>query len=338
MNASKQIIVNGRCLSRPGTGIERYLTEILDCLADRVSIVRPAANRQGLSGHAWEQLCLPGRVKGGSILWSPANTGPLAVASQVLTVHDLSPLEHPEWFKPAFTAWYRIFLPILLRKVKRVITPSEYVRQRILARFHLPADRVVAIPGGVNRERFSRQEQPGQFGRYILFVGSIEPRKNLPTLLAAWKQIGDRHPEVSLVLAGIPGNIYQEVPIPKDIERLHRIGYVSDANLPALYSGADIFVLPSWEEGFGLPVLEAMACGTPVAASTGGALPEAAGSACLLFPPGDPAALYAALDEGLCDPQLRKSLSERGLEHARQYPWQTTANRIWQTLQEAYET
>ncbi len=332
------VLVNGRSLSRRITGVERYATEILGCLGERVRIVRPAGNVQGLVGHAWEQFLLPGQVPGGSILWSPANTGPLAVPNQVLTVHDLSPLEHPEWFKPAFAAWYKRVFPILVRRVKHVITPSEHVRRKMMVRFHLPEDRVTAIPAGVNLDRFCRQDPPRQYGRYILFVGSIEPRKNLLTLLKAWNMIEKKHPDVSLVLAGSPGSVFRKVHFPGDSARLVFTGYLPDTALPALYSGADLFVLPSLDEGFGLPVLEAMACGTPVVASAQGALPEVVGEAGLLFNPGNPAALAQILSRCLTDLPLRKSLIQRGLERVQQFSWQTTAEMVWRTLQGVYET
>ncbi len=331
------VIVNGRSLAHQMTGVGRYATEILHCLGDRVQVVRPAGNAQGARGHAWEQFTLPGVVTSRSILWSPANTGPLSIVNQVLTVHDLSPLEHPEWFKPTFAAWYRVFLPVLIRRVKCVITLSEHVRRKILSRFHIPEGRVVAIHAGVNLDRFYRQAAPDRYGRYILFVGTIEPRKNLPTLLAAWKLVEKRHPDVSLVIAGVPGTVFRGVQFPGQVERLHLAGYIPDARLPALYSGAEIFILPSFDEGFGLPVLEAMACGTPVAASTQGALPEVVGDAGLLFHPDNPMALSEIISQCLSDAQLRKLLSGRGFERARQFSWQSTAELVWQTLRGWYE-
>ncbi len=326
-----EVVVNGRSLSRPVTGVQRYTAEILNCLEERVQVIRPSGSLQGWKGHAWEQFTLPSLLKGQSILWSPANTGPLAVSRQVLTLHDLSPLEHPEWFKSSFSIWYRLFLPILVRRVSCIITPSEYVRRKIISRFQLPKARVVAVHPGVNLEQFHRQASPGQQGRYILFVGSLEPRKNLATLLRAWKEIEAHHLDVSLVIAGAPGNVFREVVLPVGIPRLRLAGVVPDAVLSALYSGADLFILPSWDEGFGLPVLEAMACETPVVASNAGALPEVVGEAGLLFSPGDPGELSRMISSCLYNPQLRKNLSEHGLDHVRQFSWQTTADRIWQT-------
>jgi hypothetical protein len=155
--SDNQIIVNGRSLYRQATGVERYAAEILRCLGDHVSIARPTPNFQGLKGHAWEQCVLPGQVKRKGPLWSPANTGPLAISNQVLTVHDLSTLEHTEWFKRTFAAWYQVFLPILIRRIRRVITPSQYVRRKINSRFHLREDQVVAIHPAVNLSQFFPQ-------------------------------------------------------------------------------------------------------------------------------------------------------------------------------------
>jgi glycosyltransferase involved in cell wall biosynthesis len=331
--AIREVIVNGRSLSRRITGVERYTREILGCFPGQVQVVHPAGNVQGFAGHAWEQFILPGRVPRESILWSPANTGPLVVSNQVLTLSDLSPLEHPEWFKLTFAAWYRLLVPLLVRRVRRVITLSEHVRRKVITRFSIPVERVAAIPAGVDANRFRPLPRPADQGRYVLFVGSLEPRKNLPALLAAWKEIEKDFPQVSLILAGVAGRVFRPVHLPENVARLRFAGYVPDGSLPALYSGADVFVLPSFDEGFGLPVLEAMACGTPVVASTGGALPEVVGDAGLLFDPGDPLALAENLRQCLSVADLRNFLSERGRQRARQYSWQTASEKVWQTLQ-----
>src|SRR6266498_111984 len=122
-NTVSQVVVNGRFLNRRITGVERYGREILRCVGSSYRV--ELTGRQGWSGHMWEQFILPTKLSQHSILWSPANTGPLIVRNQVLTIHDLSPLEHPEWFRASFAAWYRLFLPILARRVRMVFTPSD---------------------------------------------------------------------------------------------------------------------------------------------------------------------------------------------------------------------
>jgi len=330
------VIVNGRFLSRRVTGVERYAAEILRGLGKRVQVVRPGHSVHGMAGHAWEQFSLPRQIPSHSILWSPANTGPLVTRNQVLTLHDLSPLEHPEWFTPTFATWYRLFLPRLIRRVRRILVPSEYVRQNLLSHFHLPGDRVVVIPAGVDTDRFRKVVPAGGSGRYILFVGTLEPRKNLATLLEAWKQIEKFHPKVSLILAGTAGHVFSPVLLPQNIDRVRLTGYVPEEDLPALYSGAEVFVFPSFDEGFGLPVLEAMACGTPVVVSRCGALPEVAGEAGLFIDPHNPAELAEVLNECLADAGLRSSLVERSRQQAQRFSWQVSSEKVWKILRESH--
>ena len=346
-----EVIVNGRFLAGPVTGVQRYAAEILRGLGERVRVVRPQpeplAGAHGIAGHAWEQFGLPRHVQPGSILWSPANSGPLATRNQVLTLHDLSPLEHAEWFKPAYAAWYRWFLPRLVRRVRRIITPSEYVRQKVLARFHLPGERVVVVPGGVDTTRFRKVAPAGAGGRYILFVGTLEPRKNLATLLAAWQQIEKFHADVCLVLAGGAGRVFSPMRLQKgtkgkqgvqEIPRVKFAGYVAEEALPALYSGAEVFVLPSFDEGFGLPALEAMACETPVVVSACGALPEVVGKAGVFVDPHQTENLARALNDCLSDVNLRHSLVESGLQQVQRFSWQTSSEQVYAVLRESYAT
>jgi len=327
---TRDIVVNGRFLSRRITGVERYGREILRHIGSRCRVKKTRAN--GVMGHAWEQFILPGTLTRESILWSPANTGPLLVRNQALTIQDLSALEHPEWFRASFAAWYRLFLPILARRVQIVFTPSEYVRQKVTARFDGVNAR--AIPSGVNTEVFhpsARQSVPGLPKRYILFVGSLEPRKNLPVLIRAWNQITPEFPDVALVIAGAAGNVFRAVKLPQGKANLFFTGRV-DAELPALYANAELFVLPSLDEGFGLPALEAMACGAPVIVSNGGALPEVVGDAGLIFDLSQPDTLAQAMQECLTNKNLRARLIENGLARVKQFSWQNTANEIWMTL------
>jgi glycosyltransferase involved in cell wall biosynthesis len=328
-----EIVVNGRFLTHRITGVQRYAGEILARLDDRVSIIGSRQNGHGLSGHSWEQFILPWHLTSSSILWSPANTGPLAVPNQILTLHDLGPIEHPEWFRPDFARWYRLLLPLLVHRVRLVVTSSDYSRRKILARFHLPAERVVVIPGGVDRTRFKPWNDHPDQSSYILFVGSLEPRKNLEVLLNAWKMIEAKCPHVSLLIVGESGEVFRSSQPSREVGRVRFFGYATENELPDLYARSAMFVLPSLDEGFGLPVLEAMACGTPVVASNRGSLPEVVGDAGLLFDPQDHAGLAAMMLGLLTDPETRTSLREKGLERARLFSWTTAAEKMSEVLQ-----
>jgi glycosyltransferase involved in cell wall biosynthesis len=329
---TREIVINGRFLSRRITGVERYGREILRIIGARCRVEKTRAN--GVMGHAWEQFILPRKLNSESILWSPANTGPLLIRNQALTVQDLSPLEHPEWFRSGFAVWYRLFLPILVQRVKVVFVPSEYVRRKIVARFR--REDVLAIPSGVNSETFhpsARQSTYDLPERYVLFVGSLEPRKNLSGLLNAWNGIRREFPDVTMVIAGTTGRVFRSVELPRQRPQVRFLGHV-ETELPALYANAELFVLPSFDEGFGLPVVEAMACGTPVIVSDRGALPEVVCDAGLIFDLSSPDTLSAAIRQCLSDKDLRLSLREKGLARAKNFSWQRTAESIWKILNE----
>jgi glycosyltransferase involved in cell wall biosynthesis len=329
---TRDIVINGRFLSRRVTGVERYGREVIQLFrtSQRVEMTRV----NGLAGHAWEQFVLPARLKSESILWSPANTGPLMVRNQALTIHDLSPLEHPEWYKKSFALWYRLFLPVLAKRVQIIFTPSEYEKQKIIKRFEVA--KVIVTPNGVDTYRFhpDAQQKTYEFPeRYIFFVGSLQPRKNLQALLRAWHAIKGEFANLWLVVAGDAGTVFGKIKFPAD-ERVRFLGYVADEDLPGLYAQAILFVLPSFDEGFGLPALEAMACGTPVIVSNGGALPEVVGDAGLIFELSKPADLAETIRECLSNHNLRLSLKEKGLAQVRNFSWQKTAELIRNTLNE----
>ncbi len=329
----REIVVNGRFLARRVTGVERYGREILRLFKGNHRVEK--TNAQGILGHAWEEFTLPTKLNRDSVLWSPANSGPVLVRNQALTIHDLSPLEHPEWFTRSYSVWYRLFLPILAKRVRVIFTPSEYVKQKVMERFGVR--NVVVTPNGVDTSVFHpipRNDGKLDFPKkYILFVSSIQPRKNLEGLMRAWQQVKDKFKDTWLVVAGGSGRPFRSVKFPSD-ERIRFLKYVSDDALPALYANAELFVLPSFDEGFGLPALEAMACGTPVIVSNGGALPEVVGDAGLIFSLEKPDTLDQEMERCLSDENLRMSLIEKGLARAKNFSWQNTADLIWKTLNE----
>jgi glycosyltransferase involved in cell wall biosynthesis len=328
-----QIVVNGRFLSRRVTGVERYGREILRCMEDKPGI--ESIPWQGWRGHAWEQFILPTKLDRNSVLWSPANTGPLMVRRQAITIHDLSPLEHPEWFQDSFAAWYRLFLPILAKRLPIIFTPSEYVKQKVIRRFGVR--KVVVTPNGVNHSLFHPRAKQTRFDLpqdYILFVGTLEPRKNLGRLLRAWDELKDDFKDMWLMIVGVSGRVFKTIHLSHETVRVCFLGYVADETLAGLYAKASFIVLPSEDEGFGLPVLEAMASGTPVIVSNGGALPEVAGDAGLTFCLSDQNGLTNALKDCLSNDLLRQELREKGLERAKRFSWRTTAEIVWKSLYE----
>lgn len=330
-DTAPKIIVNGRFLARRVTGVERYGREILRYLGNHCQL--ESTPWQGWRGHTWEQFVLPTKVARSSVLWSPANTGPLLIRDQALTIHDLSPIEHPEWFRAGFAAWYRLFLPLLARRVKMVFTPSNFVKQKVIKRFGI--EQVTTTPNGVDHAVFhpgAKQTRLDLPERYVLFVGTLEPRKNVDLLLWSWNQIKDDFKDTWLILVGISGSVFKAINLSHETERVCFLGYVEDETLAGLYANATLFVLPSQEEGFGLPALEAMASGAPVIVSDGGALPEVVGEAGMIFCLWDTNTLICALQESLSNVKLRAELSAKGVERARLFSWERTAQTVWEHL------
>ncbi len=333
-NLPKMITLNTRILSAPMTGTQRYTRELLRRLGDVLEPIGPERHSRGLKGHLWEQFRLPGLCNG-NLLWSPANTGPAGYARQVVTVHDLTPVDHPECMGKLFGLWYRRLWKKLLPRVERILTVSRFTRQRILDVYGLDEDRVVVTPlAAAEQFRPAGDEQIAQARRaagigpepYILTVGTIEPRKNLPRLLEAWKQVYPKHRGLRLVIVGAAGSESVFGPTAKAAPAagLHLAGRVEDAHLPGLYSGAELMVYPSLYEGFGLPPLEAMACGTPVVVSNAPALVEVVGQAGKIVQARDPDAIAEGILEVLEAPD-RQVLARKSLDRAACFSWDATA-------------
>jgi glycosyltransferase involved in cell wall biosynthesis len=341
----KPIAVNGRFYAHQPTGMQRYASELASRLSGLAESVRPETPLTGMAGHLWEQICLPA-VTHGRLLWSPNNTGPIATHRQVCTIHDLAPLDNPEWFSPRFSAWYRWLMPRLARRVAHLIAVSEFTRIRVVESLGVKPEKVTVIPHGIDQLFFPRPEEEIcttrrklniPRSRYFLFVSSLEPRKNLSRLLLAWERAQRKLPDdMWLVIAGAKGRpqVFSDTPIKKDLPpRVHFTGYVAEECLPALYSGAVALVYPSLYEGFGFPPLESMACGTPVIASNTTSLPEVTADAAILVDPLEVDEIISAIALVGTDPVLRSDLSRRGIARATSYTWDATAHATLKVLQ-----
>ncbi len=278
-------------------------------------------------------------------------TGPLSVshgpdfvvppsrAPSVVTIHDLSFLVVPQYAHPRLRAYLTAAVPRSLRQSRAVVTVSEQVRREVIERYGLPPERVVAIPHGVTSGLMAPPDDQAQrtLARlgvrepYFLMVGTIEPRKNHLTALEAFALLASRYPDLSLVIAGRPGWLSE--PIMQAIHTagarlpIRYLGPVADVDLPALYARSVALVYPSWYEGFGLPILEAMACGTAVITSVGGAPAEVAGDAALAVPPDRPEALAEAMERIMDDSALRGRLAKEGRRRAGSFSWERAARQ-----------
>jgi glycosyltransferase involved in cell wall biosynthesis len=311
-------------------------------LADRLTLAVRQSNwstERPMVRILWEQFRLPQvlRELDADLLHAPAFGGPLlSSVPHVDTVHDLSFLRYPQFFRSHKRFYLRWLTRWSCRRAAAVIAVSAFTAQEVVDLLDVPKTRVHVIHHGVE-PRFCPlpEEAVAAFRaqhnlpeRYILYLGTLEPRKNLVTLLQAYA--GLHKTDTHLVLAGGQGWLYEE--IFAEVERLglekrvHFPGYLPDDTLPLWYNAADVFAYVSWYEGFGLPILEAMACGTPVVASDTTSLPEVAGDAALLVPPDDVDAVREGLKQSLADRALHARLKQAGQRRAARFRWQTTAH------------
>ena len=259
----------------------------------------------------------------------------------VVTVHDLTFFDHAEWHEPSKVAWFRAAMRYSVGHAAVIICVSEITAGR-LRDVLSPRCPVVVVPHGVDQACFVADEpSPGADGEvlerlglhrpYLLHLGTLEPRKGVADLVVAFDRLSGDRPELELILAGgtgwKAGPVMQSVAKARSRERIRRLGYVPDADVPALLRRARAVVYPSLEEGFGLPALEALACGTPLVTTSGTSMAELAGDSALLVPPGEPYALAAAIETAISG-HAPGELSRRradGLAVAARYTWEACA-------------
>ncbi|MFL5845943.1 MAG: glycosyltransferase family 4 protein [Solirubrobacteraceae bacterium] len=310
------IALNARAAARPELGgVERWARELSARLDARV--LRPPGALAHRAGHLWEQAALPALARGAELLVNPANLAPLAFPRNVVVIHDAAALREPSWYSPLYARWQGAVLPRIARGAVAVITVSEFSAREL---WELLGVAATVVPGGIDHERFvpgpAREERP-----YVLTVASRTARKNLGSLAETARRLAAEGVELLSVGGDRPQFAGEELPG-------RALGPVPDDDLPALYAGAQAFVLPSLYEGFGLPVLEAMACGTPVVASDRTALPETCGGAALLVDPLDQGAIADAVLAAIGDEELRT----RGLARAAEFSWERTARELTAAL------
>jgi glycosyltransferase involved in cell wall biosynthesis len=276
------------------------------------------------------------------LVHDPTGTAPLLLTSpkKVVTIHDASPQFDPKTSTALERLIYHFWLPCAVKHVDHFLTVSNHSREDIARFLGVPMKKITVIPLAAGRQFRplpGPEVQPvldrvGIQFPYILYVGSLEPRKNLGRLLEAYALLLDWSSQWHLVIVGAR-NIWKSEPLGKLVQQyklepyVHFTGYIPDAGLPALYNGADLFVFPSLYEGFGLPVLESMACGTPVVTSNTSSLPEITGDAAFLVDPYSVEDIAGSMQRVLSNKDLAQDLRSRGLERAKLFTWERTASQ-----------
>ena len=307
-----------------------------------------AAARSGRPARiAWTRLAAgrAARGVGARVLHGVHYELPLrARLAQVVTVHDLTLVTHPEWHEPSKVWYFRRAMVDAVGKAERVLCVSAATARDATRHLGVPPERIDVTPLGTDLRPASEEAVAGLRARlglqrpYLLGLGTLEPRKDLPTLVRAFATLAGELPH-TLVLAGLAGwgagALAEAVAASGVADRVLLPGYVPEADKAALYTGADLFAYPSRYEGFGLPVLEAMACGVPVVTTTGGALPEVAGDGALLVDPGEPELLAEAIARLLGDPAARARVARQGRARAEAQTWERCAARTAEAYRRA---
>jgi glycosyltransferase involved in cell wall biosynthesis len=354
-----RVLIDGHMLGAGETGNETYLRGLLAGLEElgRRELVAVSGPQVDVGAHT--PVVLPSRSDvarltvglaaaardhDASVIHSTYAAPLTSAAASVVTVHDVSFVRHPEWFTLRDRVVLNAGVRASVRRAARVLVPSGHARDELCALLGVPPERVLVTPEGVDR-RFAAPNGAGPstadtdtfFRRlgvrrpYVLALGNLQPRKNLSRLIQAWTLLVGEGADADhrLVVAGGFRGRHDGAParaVAAGIgDRVIFPGFIPLADLPALYAGASLFVFPTLYEGFGLPALEAMACGTPVACSRTTSLPEVTGDAAALFDPADPRDIAAVIGALLSDPELLATLRARGLRRAHAATWRACA-------------
>lgn len=261
----------------------------------------------------------------------------------LLTVHDLSFVHSPETFPAQLVSYLNRVVPWSVGRATHILADSLATKQDLIDVWQVPTEKITVVYCGVNPmfrpitdlDQLTAVRQKYHIGKknYVFCVGTVQPRKNYQMLIRAFRPVADQYPH-NLIIAGGKGWLYDEMMAEVDRQglngRVHFIGFVDDVDLPALYSGADLFAMPSIYEGFGLPLLEAMACGVPVLSSNASSLPEVVGETAVQLSPHDQQAWSQTLLDLLANPNVRDDMATEGSLQARQFTWEQSASQLLQ--------
>lgn len=342
------IFVNARFLTQEMTGVQRYAIEMskrLRSLSGDIrfvsprNIIHPGLARElnvvehgRMSGHLWEQIELPAFLKkmGSPLLINMANSSPLRYRNKVVVIHDAAFMRNPGWFSKKFFYYYKFVVVRAAREALKVIAPSEFSKKEIHEMLKIPEERIEVVYGAASEAPPDGEGEGRSRGRrYMLAVSSLDPRKNFEKLAEAFIASGLR--DLSLIIVGSGNSIFRNRKMKEAIGSNPDIiftGYIQDRELFDLYRGAELFIYPSLYEGFGMPPLEAMACGCPVIVSRVSSLPEICGDAAFYVDPLDIGDMKKAMCEVAGNAGLRRELAIRGRERAKLFSWDESAERL----------
>lgn len=348
MKKKQFIVINGRFLSQGFTGVQRFafeMTKALAALGYDIIVVAPRNILLGhplnckirkwgcLRGHFWEQIGLFVYLKlhRNPLLINFSGLGPVFYKNQVCTIHDLSFMVHPEWFSKMYYHFYRLCAPVLSKNSKKIITVSDFSKNEIVRLLNINPGKIIIINNAVDFSDLwpSRPEKLPE-GKFILTVGSVDPRKNQVKMAEAFS-LSSAGKFYNLVLAGKSGQLFASVELSKS--SFVSLGYVADEELIYLYKNASLFVYLSLYEGFGIPPLEAMSFGCPVVLSDIPAFREIFGNAAYYVDPYDISTIAEGIDHVLSNAPARNELIAKGYKLCASYSWKKSALKFVEMIE-----
>ncbi len=345
------IIVNARFLTQELTGTQRFATEISKRLKDifgkDIIFVHPrdtvkledtkeelkAISFGKRKGHLWEQIDLVNFLKdyNNPLLINLINTAPIFYKNKISTIHDIAWKRFPNTYTRSFKIAYSIITPLMVKTSKHIVTVSEFSKKEILKEFHTDENKISVIYNAVDEKFLKSKGRKKKTEKYILAVSSLNYRKNFHSLIKAFLRLNKKYPDVKLYVVGGLDKTFNrnnKLDIYKKNPSVKFLGRLKDKELISLYRNALCFAYPSLYEGFGLPPLEAMACGTPVVTSNVSSLPEVCGKAALFVNPYSIESIQRGLEKIITDENLRKELIKKGKEQVKKYSWEKSAKKL----------
>ena len=325
------------------TGVENYAKNIFINLKNKlnINIAKPKTSNKYLA-HLWTHLVLP--FKSGDVLFCLANIAPIFVPKSkklVVTIHDVAFLIYPESFSSFFRIYYKLIMPVVVKRADKIITVSNYSKNELEKYYPLSKGKIEVIYLGLN-EGFKVLDNIKKKNQ-ILYVGSINKRKNFIGVIKAFKLLNQK--DFTLLIVGNFSTNFSIDELDKIILEKAKtnpnIAFksgISDEELVKLYNESKLFVFPSFYEGFGLPVLEAMACGTPVVCSNSSSLPEVGGDAVVYCDPHSIENIKEKIEMVLSDEVLQQKMIQKGLERAKEFSWEKSADEHVKVFQEVLKS
>jgi glycosyltransferase involved in cell wall biosynthesis len=350
--------INSRFLTQPITGVQRFAIEIslqlkrilgnkiqfispLDVLHEDVSKQLEVKIIGRKKGYLWEQFDLPEFLikKGSPLLINLCSTAPMFYSNQIITHHDITYVRYPETFSTSFKFAYKLIVPLMLKHSKALITVSDFSKKEIASYYKYPVEKIHVVPNAVNNKFAATNGIDSltseKYAPYFLTVSSNNYHKNFERLIQSFSLL-PKDINVNLLIVGSHSNkSFKSLSFSSKMKmdkRIYFLGRVDDDCLIKLYQHAEAFLFPSLYEGFGIPPLEAQACGCPVLSSNAASMPEVLKSSVLYFDPLNITTINERMLEIIGNEKLREDLKEKGLSNIRRFSWEESANKIIQVL------